>query len=289
MSTNQYFNNFKAVNEQNLAEDLIIESIKIKGIDVYYLPRTLANKDVLYGEDPRSLFQSNKPIEMYIESVDSFEGDGDILSKFGLEVRDSARFVVSKKRFQQETDMLRPLEGDIIYLPMTKGLFEIKFVEHESPFYQLGKNYTFRLSCELFQYSEEVFTTGEQEIDNIIEQIDYFITLTITGGTGSFVVNSTVYQYTDGSITGGLSGADASGLVHEYNGSSLVLKDIKGPWKESSGSITRYVTSEDGTSYKQVTNFSDTIDDNTQDDNAYIEDSGIDVLDLSENNPFGEP
>jgi hypothetical protein len=285
MSTNHYFNHIRQYNEQNLVEDLVIESIKIKGMDVFYLPRTMMNKDWLFGEDPRSLFGDARPIEMYLETANSFEGSGDILAKFGLEVHDNATFIVSKKRFQKETNMERPMEGDIIYFPLTKGFFELKFVEHEYPFYQLGKNYVFKLSCELFRYSEEVFTTGETEIDNLVEAVDYRKYLSVTGGVGTFAIGSQVYQWSNGSATAGLSGANASATIEAFDGSTVSIEDVKGNWQPSSSTITRYV-SQGTTAYMEVTAISDTID--VTDDNAEIQSEADDILDFSEDNPFGE-
>lgn len=286
MSTNQYFNHIRAFSEQNLVEDLVIESIKLKGLDVFYLPRTMLNKDWLFGEDPRSLFGDIRPIEMYLETANSFEGAGDILSKFGLEVHDNATFIVSKKRFLKETNMVRPMEGDLIYFPMTKGFFELKFVEHESPFYQLGKNYVFKMSCELFRYSEEVFNTGERDIDFVVENVDYRMYLTTVNPVGSFAVGDTVYQYTNGSATAGLSGADSSATVYEYDSGTVTLKDIKGSWLPTEDTVTRYV-SLGTTAYAEVTVISDTVDSDTYNDNANIQTEADDTLDFTEGNPFG--
>lgn len=290
MATNHYFNNLRAVNEQSVIEDLVVESIKIHGMDVFYLPRTLVNKDTLLGEDGLSRFSTTKPIEMYLETVNGFEGDQDLLSKFGLQVKDSATLIVSKKRFQKESGMTRPMEGDIIYLPMTRGLFEIKFVEHESPFYQLGKNYVFKLRVELFQFSEETFSTGEPEIDSIADNNMYNIFLGLGAGTTSlaFTVDGSVYQYTNGTVTGGSTGADATATVVGHSGSTLILKNVVGDWQETSDGITRYVTSEDGTVYRTVTSLSDTVDLITYDDNKDIETQSDTLLDFTITNPFGE-
>lgn len=289
MATNPYFNVINAKNEQNLVEDLVIETIKIHGMDVHYLPRTIVNKHFAFGEDPISRFTSQKPIEMYLENVNGFEGDQDLISKFGFEVRDNATFVVSKKRFQKETEMVRPLEGDLIYFPLTKGLFEIKYVEHEAPFYQLGKNYVFKLKTELFQYSEETIETGEDSIDDIPLLFDYNVTLTITGGTGTFNEGEIVYQYTNGSPTGNYTLADSRGTIETISGNTLKLNTIIGTWVQSD-TTTVYVTSQDNTKYKIVSG----IDDNTNDVNMYndndeLETQGDDLLDTDTNNPFGEP
>ena len=289
MSTNHYFNNIKASNEQNLVEDLVIETIKIHGVDVFYLPRTIVNKDSIFGEDPLSRFSSNKPIEMYMENVNAFSG-GDTLGKFGLEIRDSASFVVSKKRFQKETGMLRPLEGDIIYFPLTKGFFEIKYVEHENPFYQLGKNYTFKLSVELFQFNEETFATGEPEIDAIPEDIQFRMYLTINTSSGagsSFAVGDTVYQYTNGATSGGSAGADATGYVKDVSGSVVTIKNITGKWYPSTASLNRYAISSNGTVYKTVQSIDDKVLQDAYDDNKDIQSRSDTDLDFTIKNPFG--
>jgi hypothetical protein len=195
MARNSYFSH--APSDQNAVEDLTIEVIKIYGHDMVYIPRTLVNKDEIFGEDTISKFENGNPIEMFIESIDGFEGDGDFISKFGLEIRDSVTFVVSKKRFKEElTDLsaiTRPREGDLIYFPMTKGLFEIKFVEHENPFYQVGKLYTYKLSCELFQWSQEDLDTGYSDVDDIETTQDTFaIDLTVSSASGTFLIGEQV-------------------------------------------------------------------------------------------------
>ena len=161
-------------NEQTLINNLYTEAIKIYGFDVFYIPRTLVNLDKVFREDELSKFTSAHAIEMYLQSVDGYEGEGDFLSKFGVEIRDRASFVVVKDRWTAEVDNNaslivegRPNEGDLIYLPLTKGLFEIKFVEHENIFYQLNQIYTYRLDVEKFVYSSEVFNTGVSAVDAI--------------------------------------------------------------------------------------------------------------------------
>lgn len=160
--------------EQSMYEDIIIESLKIYGQNVYYIPRTLISKDEIFGEDRLSKFQYAFPIEMYFENIDNFEGQGTFIQKFGLTIDQSATMVVSKKRWDTlvgatETTILpnRPCEGDLIYYPMSTGLFEIKFVQHQDPFYQIGKLYTYKLQVELFKYSSENIETSIPEIDDI--------------------------------------------------------------------------------------------------------------------------
>ena len=219
MAINSYFKHTN--NEQKVVEDLTIEAIKIHGQDMVYIPRTLVNKDEIFGEDTISKFANGIQLEMYIESVDGFEGDGDFISKFGLEIRDSVSFVVSKKRFQQEVATTRPLEGELIYFPMTKGLFEIKFVEHENPFYQLGKLYTYKLSCELFQYSQEDIETGWSDIDEIeTSHQDLVVNITFSTSTGTFLVGEAVTSTGWSATVSSWSGGTARLLgVHNIVGS----------------------------------------------------------------------
>ena len=161
MSTSTLFNNFNSGIEQSLIEDLIIESIKIYGIDVYYLPLTIESKDLIFREETQADFNSAFPIEMYIKNTDRFEGEGDFLSKFGLEIRDKTTFTVAIERIkhmrsttgQSVVSGFRPKEGDLIWFPLPKKLFKISFVEHEAIFYQLGKLQTYDLTCELLEYN----------------------------------------------------------------------------------------------------------------------------------------
>lgn len=213
MPINPYFNNFDYAREQELMEALAIESIKMYGYDVRYIPRTLVNEDDLFGEDRLSTFNAAMELEAYIKNVEGFEGEGDFLSRFNLEIRDQITFTIARKRFNQArseklssesgfnyvlengfTDVPsrkelsesyigfnieletatsegysvtnnRPLEGDLLYFPLTEGLFEIKFVEHEAIFYQSGRLQTYDIRCELFTYSSERLLTGNTIID----------------------------------------------------------------------------------------------------------------------------
>ena len=208
MSVNKYFNYFTFGREQDTAEDLIIESIKIHGLDVKYLPRTIIGPDALLGEDPLSEFNDAIDIEMYVKNTQNFEGEGDFLSKFNLEIRDSMTLVMARKRWEQvsnekvltevgyniqleeantgrwansvalrletgsteqyQTTSPRPFEGDFIYFPLNKKLYEVKFVEHEQVFYQHGKLYTYELRCELVDRMGAIdLNTGNTEIDLI--------------------------------------------------------------------------------------------------------------------------
>jgi hypothetical protein len=171
MATNFFFNNFKSSQEQLLLEDLIIESIRIYGEDMYYIPRKLNNYDNVYGADDQSSYENPYSIEIYIKSVDGFSGDNTFMSKFGIEIRDRVIFSVAQRRFSEEvgefTTQVRPNEGDLIYFPLNKKCFQIKYVNKFEMFYQLGSLQTWEMTCELFEYSGEQLKTGIPEIDSL--------------------------------------------------------------------------------------------------------------------------
>jgi len=173
--TNLFFNNYGASNEQNLLEDLITESISIYGIDFHYLPKTYNNIDDLYLQDDIPSFNSAIQICLYVRSYDGFSGEGSFMSKFGLEIRDQITFTISKRIFENEIgerfELARPREGDLIYYPLNKKLFEIKYVENKPVHYPLGILPTYDLFCELYEYSNERFNTGIPEIDDITEKL----------------------------------------------------------------------------------------------------------------------
>ena len=200
MAKNPYF--LDNTSEQRLVEDLTRETIRAMGREVYYIPRKIFNKDYLFGEDPVTKFQGSYKIEMYVKSVSGFEGQGDIISKFGLELKDRVELVVSKKTFsdnisRSDSDLARPREGDLIYFEDSDTLFEINFVEHENPFYPLGKLYTYVLSCEAFSYSHEKFETDQSFIDDIEtdqHSTSYELYMTVDGGVGDYMIGEQVFQ-----------------------------------------------------------------------------------------------
>ena len=171
MSTSFYFNNFQNSQEQTLIEDLVLESIKIYGHDMFYCPRTLIAKDDIYGEDSLSEYNVSYPIDLYIKSYDSYEGDGSFLSKFNLEIRDQMTLTVSVRNFMNEIGSLesivRPQEGDLIYIPMVDRIMIVKYVNKTPVFYQMGAIQMYDLTCEIFEYSSEKLNTGIDAIDNI--------------------------------------------------------------------------------------------------------------------------
>ena len=185
MATNQYFQSGVPggrSSEQYLMEDIIIECLRIYGFDTYYMPRKAVNEDLILGEDALNKYEHAYPLEMYMQNVNGFEGDGDLLSKFGVEIRDTATFVVARRRWDEVVARsgnavltTRPAEGDIVYFPLTKAYFEIKRVEALDPFFQVGKLYVYKLQCELYRYSSEVINTGNNDIDTIASDKNFDI------------------------------------------------------------------------------------------------------------------
>ena len=181
-------------------ENLVVESIEMYGQDIYYVPRTLVNRDTVFGEDSDSTFDSARAIRAYVNNVEGWEGQGELLSKFGIRVEDKTTFIFSREKFTEKVDDLetlivegRPNEGDLIWFPITKHLFEIKFVEVERPFYQLGRNFVWECQCELFEYSDEELDTGVTEIDAIETTFANAIKLVMdAGGSGDFTVGEDV-------------------------------------------------------------------------------------------------
>jgi len=287
MSTNLYFNNVTSHAEQELINDLTSEVIKMHGMDVFYIPRTVVKEDLIMGEDVLSKFTTAYEIEMYLKGTEGFGGEGDLVSKFGLDVRDEVIFTVHKDRFELATDMAKPLEGDLVFLPLNKGLFEIKFVEHEQPFYQAGKNYSFDITCELYQYSQEQLETGIAAIDDIEKEQGYTIDLVMTaGGSGTFTDDEVIYQGTSGSRT-------FEGTVVSWNAVTRTLR-----LNDTSGSLAAVATT--GVTSGAVWSLSSTTDStgkadldqvlptDPNADNLEFEIEADSILDFSENNPFGD-
>jgi hypothetical protein len=206
-TTSFFFNNQNTVSEQRLLDDLTTEMIKINGVDMIYLARSTPNIDQLFLEDPTSEFTSAIHIEMYIKNFMGWQGEGDMMSKFGITMADQLTLCVSRSRFQEEIgvvfDLMRPREGDLIYFSIPHAIFEIKFVEHESTFYQTGSLQFYELKCERWNYSNENIDTGDREID-LIEK-DYSFTtdghrlqtenrVMLTTENGHILINESAYN-----------------------------------------------------------------------------------------------
>ena len=283
MATNPYFNkNYSSQSEQDLYDDLMEESIKIHGIDVSYLPRQIQKIDSLFKDVEVSQFTATHDIEMFIDSVEQFGGEGDFLSKFGVEIRDTLELTVMVNRFET-LGIGRPKEGDLIFFPFNKQLFEVMYVEDEQIFYTLGKKFVYRLKLELFEYSNQMINTGVEDIDNIQYENAYSIELTTTNGNGTdFVLGENVYQGAD------LSSATAKGRVAAWANNTLELIDVVGKFVEGVN-----VDADGGASYEidLPDNYEDVELDMPNDplsDNIDYEREADKVIDFSENNPFSE-
>jgi hypothetical protein len=297
MAVNGYFNNFPSQNrlgnEHSLMEDVIVESIQIMGHNCYYIPReSLDNVDMIFGETTKVKFKHAYIIEAYIANAEGYEGDHDFFSKFGLEIRDTSNFVISRRSFARIVPSAlreRPQEGDLVWVPLLHRMFEIKFIEKKLMFYSLGNRhpFVFEMRCEVFRYSEEDFDTGIGEIDQVEEDNGYTIKLTLnTSGSGSFRDNEVVYQSPDGTW----ANATATAEVSEWfaaNG-TMLLHNIMGTFSPSAnvyGNTSQAI-------FSTTANGVDATGDFVMQDFFNNDDFGKStelILDLSEINPFGTP
>ena len=293
MAINQYFK-YNQRSEQNLYEDLTIEALQFYGQDVYYLPREIVNKDRVFLDDVPSRFSSKYKIEMYIENTEGFDGEGDLFTKFGVELRDQATFVVARKRWKQlignnlAEKNFRPREGDLIYLPLSQSIFQIFKVETETPFYQLSQLPTFRMQCELFEYSDEDFDTNIADIDVIEYEGAYTYQLFLDSSSLGFVVGETVTQSFDDYVMKGevsfwsdsndelrlVHVGATDGKFHNFTTTKLVVGELR------SGETRRSKATP--TLVQQLQN----IQQDAQ--NTIFDDFESDFLDFSESNPFGD-
>lgn len=164
-----HFNHYNATNEQNLIQDLVDESIFQRGLECLYVPRSQDNIDYMYNEDPAQYYNSFTAVALYPMFVDGFDGQ-EMMTMFGDEFQKSGTFALSKRKFSEWLPTLsRPQEGDLIYMPITNAIMEIKFVEHESPFFEKGKQYVYELKCEAFEFSYEEIDTGNAELDSLVD------------------------------------------------------------------------------------------------------------------------
>ena len=278
MATNIYFQN--SIPDQNLLNDIHREVIQQAGIDVMYIPRTLVKEDLVLGEDVLSQFNTAYEIEMYVKSSDNFGGPDDAISKFGLDIRDELILVVHAESFKFATNITIPLEGDLIYFPLSKGLFEIKFVEDEQPFYQVGKNYVFELTCELFQYGEEKIDTGT-DADKVERENAYAVDLLLTaGGTGTYIIDEEVYQGAN------LAAATSKAIVVSWVVSTRTLRinNISGTFATGTN-----ITGNDSSAVWSLTSYDDQLLPTIPyADNKIFETDGDAILDFSESDPFSE-
>ena len=300
MPTNVYFDTGTRP-EQSLYEDLIIEQLRIYGQDVYYIPRKMAGTDDIFGEDISSSFEDAYLIEMYVDNVDGYEGEKELMSKFGLDIQDDATFTVARRRWEQFAaidnniiESSRPNEGDLVYWPKGNKLFEITFVDHDDPFYQVHNLPTYKLKCKTFEYASEVIDTGIAELDaietnNSLDQMQHQITLEQTavfnqgieleqpGGGKIFDQSSIGYDqpaagsFDSGSLKFDNAGPFIIGEDEELNGALAVENAVE-------GAEASYIVLE---TYDIAT-----IDENSQNEDFELADDNI--LDFTESNPFGD-
>jgi hypothetical protein len=281
-----------------LVEDLVIEAMQIHGMDVYYLPQTSRDQvDMLYGEDTLKEFRSAYGIEMYLENVSGMDGEGDFISKFGLEIRDEVTLLMSRRRFASlGTTLIRPREGDLVYIPLLQNFFEISFVEHENNqamFYTLGRGrggnvYVYALKLKQFVFSEEIISTGVDEIDDQIfdsykrASLPIANTTVFPAGTGSFVPGEIIYQGSS------LATANAQAIVYSYTAhSSVDIIQVQGTF------VTGNVRGNTSNAFRSAISYNDDtqVGNNLFEDiadNVRIETEADGILDFTEHNPFGE-
>jgi len=281
-----------------LVEDLVIEAMQIHGMDVYYLPQTSRDQvDMLYGEDTLKEFRSAYGIEMYLENVSGMDGEGDFISKFGLEIRDEVTLLMSRRRFASlGTSLIRPREGDLIYIPLLQNFFEISFVEHENNqamFYTLGRGrggnvYVYALKLKQFVFSEEIISTGVDEIDDQIfdsykrSSLPLANTTVFPAGTGSFVSGEIIYQGSS------LATANAQAIVYSYTAhSSVDIIQVQGTFASGNVRGNTSNTLRSAISYNDDSQVGNSIFEDIA-DNVRIETEADGILDFTENNPFGE-
>ena len=304
MARNPYFKDYTG--EQNIVEDLTIEMIKTMGRDMVYIPRTLVNEDKLFGEDTTSKFDDGYEIEMYIQSVDGFEGEGDVLSKFGIQIKDRLELVVSRKRFEEAVgsyeNTTRPKEGDLIFFPLSNTVFEINFVEHENPFYSLGKLFTYKLSCEVFTYSEEEIDTGYSDIDKVEDERKQFA---IELDVGTRISSDTYINYFEGetifqvlgSTAAALADATATAVVTDWdaNTTKLTVTNVVGTLSTATSETVKGAVS--GAEYELNSSTTTTLiipqepqdSDNMGDgDDLELLRDIDDIIDFTETDPFSE-
>ena len=279
MASNIYFQN--SIADQNLLNEINREVIQQAGIDVMYLPRTLVKEDLVMNEDVLSKFSNAYQIEMFVKSNESFGGPDDAISKFGLDIRDELILVAHVDSFKFATDMAKPLEGDLIYFPLSERTFEIKFVEHEQPFYQVGQNYVFEITCEVFQYGEEDIDTGT-DVDKVERENAYAIDLVLTavGGSGNFIVDEEIYQGAS------LAAATAKGIVTSWDSAT---KTVRVNTVVGTFAAPKKVTGEtSGAYYDQATVDDQLLPTVPYADNKILETDGDNILDFTELDPWSE-
>jgi hypothetical protein len=300
MPTSQYFNNYGArYDEQRLIEDLFVESIQIQGFDGFYLTNDNDQaRDLIYGEDPVKKFTSAFPIEMYLSEALNYTGEREFFSKFGLEIKNHTKVMVTKRTFEQrvpQNTFVRPREGDLIYIPFLNGtgeLYEITFTDQDRDFYMLGRPapYFYELHLEKFKFSSELIATGVADIDISATQATYTIDLQMNGGTGNYQYGEIVYQ--SGANT--QANAIATAIVQSWTrgantatANTLTVSNIAGEFVSNNGIRLVGATSNAQYLLASYDPLKDSVEDDSY-DNYIIEQSANSIVNFSEVNPFGQ-
>jgi hypothetical protein len=293
MATSVYFNNYNSNAEQRVVEDLIVESMKIMGFDAFYLPNDNEQaRDLLYGEDPVKKFQSAFPLEMYLSSDPlDYQGQQEFFSKFGLEIKDVVKVMVSRRSFQQrvpQNTFNRPREGDLVYVPFLNGtgeLYEITFTEQSKDFHMLGRKqpYFYELRLEKFKYSQEIIDTGNDDIDHVVNDSAYMIKLnTNVGNGGNYTIHEICYQSADSTQ----ANATAVAVVQVWSAANneLTVSNISGEF--ISGNVIVGATSN---ARHTLINYDPLLDNSFNEtySNKLLQTEGNSIIDFSEENPFG--
>jgi hypothetical protein len=293
MPTSVYFNNYNSNAEQRVIEDLIVESMKIMGFDSFYLPNDNDTaRDLLYGEDPVKKFQSAFPLEMYLSSDPlDYLGQQEFFSKFGLEIKDVVKVMVSRRSFQQrvpQNTFNRPREGDLVYVPFLNGtgeLYEITFTEQAKDFHMLGRKqpYFYELRLEKFKYSQELIATGNEDIDHVVNDSGYQITLNTNAGNGAnYDIHEICYQAADFTQ----ANATVVAIVQEWTRANnvLVVSNISGEFV--TGNV---IIGASSNARHTLLNYDSLLDNSFNEtySNKLLQTEANSIIDFSETNPFG--
>jgi hypothetical protein len=292
MATSKYFNNYGAQGEQRVIEDLIVESIKIMGFDAFYLPNDNdIARDLLYGEDPVKKFKSAFPLEMYLSSSMEYLGEKEFFSKFGLEIKNNANVILSKRSFSErvpQNTFSRPREGDLVYVPFLNGtgeLFEIKFTNQTKDFFMLGRKvpYFYELELEKFRYSQEQISTGVPDIDQVVTDSAYTLHLNTGTGSGTYEINELVFQSLDSTYANAHTVAVVQSWIPSSN--TLSVSNIAGEFTDG-----QQIIGQSSNSRYLLTTFDPLSNPANKEtyDNKYIQTSANGIIDFSESNPFGQ-
>tara|TARA_R110002096_G_scaffold18661_1_gene63384 strand:+ start:561 stop:1490 length:930 start_codon:yes stop_codon:yes gene_type:complete len=307
MPTNVFFSP-KVSTEQFMYEDIIIESIKMYGQDVYYLPRKIMQRDFILGEDAESQFNTANVVEMFIENTEGFEGEGNIFAKFGMEIRDEVTFIVARRSWSKTVGMFnsdingeRPMEGDLIYLPLSKSFFEVSYVEHEAPFYQLSNLPVFKLQARMFEFNDEEFNTGIAELDGIESDHGYQEQIEYGSKVGTFQAGERIKYISVAASASGVTPVvvevNISAQLLSSTATSMTINQIEttdGEYKQFAvGNSIVGITSGATATITAVYDVANSATDSTfLNDlgarNFNFEDEADDIIDFSESNPFGD-